>query len=104
MDGKHYLIRFSVNHNEYMLSVSGRGEDNIPIFQHFTIKITQRYDQSEYEINGAGKKFDDFSEMLQYYEENPISFMLHSIGKPYISTLNEEPELPRYLPKIHLKQ
>ena len=57
MDGKHYLIRFSINHNEYMLSVSGRGEDNIPIFQHFTIKITHRYDQSEYEINGAGKTF-----------------------------------------------
>lgn len=80
--GNCYLVRYSNTHKEYMLSVCGRGDNNDKIIQHFTIKIIPKYDQNEYEIEGSEKKFDDFSELLQYYEKNPISYEIYYIGKP----------------------
>lgn len=80
--GKCYLIRFSESHDKYMLSVMGRGDNDTSIFQHFPINITTKHDQSEYEIEGSEKKFEDILQLLEYYEKYPISYAIDSIGKP----------------------
>lgn len=82
--GNYYLTRYSEERREYVLSVSKKINSNSVIFQHFFIKITTTHDRSEYEIEGAEKKFDDISELLRYYEANAINDEVEDIGKCYI--------------------
>jgi hypothetical protein len=82
VDGNHYLVRYSVAQETYMLSVKS-GKDSAIHYYHFTINTTSKYDVSEYEIKGAEYKFLDFSKLLRHYEQNPISHEFqHNIGKP----------------------
>ena len=54
--------------------------NNPDLFQHFGILITQRYKQNQYEIDGAEKKFDDISELLNFYENHNVTSDIDSIG------------------------
>ena len=80
--GTFYLMRFSVSRGEQMLSVAGKIEDDTIMTEHFPIKTVSKYDQSEYEIKGSEKRFEDISELLHYYERNPINYHFRCIGKP----------------------
>lgn len=77
--GDCYLLRYSESANMYKLSVKHKKGT---IFQHFRIKIINNHAEREYEIEGTKKKFDDFSELLDYYEMNPVNRKIFAIGKP----------------------
>ena len=84
-----YLVRFSDSRNKYILSVLKSGDDNTVIFRNFIINIETKNDQLKYEIEGLQKKFDNFSELLNYCEKNPISTEISCIGSP-LFTLNPQ--------------
>ena len=88
--GNSYLVRFSNSQNKHILSVLKRGDDNAVIFRNFIINTESKLDQHEYEIEGSQKKFNDFSELLNYYEKYPISTEINCIGSQ-LSTLNPPP-------------
>ena len=80
--GNCYLLRHSEAHKRFKISVlSTEGIDTL--FQHFKIRITTNEDQREYEIEGTTKKFDDISELLVYYEKNPVNSKISSIGTAF---------------------
>lgn len=84
--GNCYLVRYSNSQDQYILSVLKKGDDSAEILQHFVINIETMHYQHEYEIEGSEKRFDDFSRLLQFYENNQISPEIECIGSPcYIS-------------------
>ena len=80
-----YLTRYSSVQKKYVLSVVKRRINNNPaVFQHFGILITQRYEQNQYEIDGAEKRFDDISELLNFYQNHNVTRDIDSIGVCYV--------------------
>ena len=87
-EGDCYFIRFSNIHQKYMLSVSKKSVDDTVIYGHYPINITTKYDFCEYEIEGSEKKFDDITELLHYYEENPLTDEIENLGMAFIFALD----------------
>ena len=92
--GNSYLVRFSDSQKKYMISVLKRGDENAVIFQNFIINTEAKNDQHEYEIEGSQKRFDNFSDLLDYYEKYPISAEINCIGTP--SFFSNPPLSPNY--------
>jgi hypothetical protein len=80
--GNCYLLRYSECAKIYKLSVAAE-DKNGPFFQHFRINIINDHAQTEYEIEGTKKKFDDFSELLKHYENSPVNKEIFAIGQPF---------------------
>ena len=91
-EGDCYFIRFSNTHKKYMLSVSKKSVDDTVIFRHFPIDIANKFDLCEYEIEGSEKKFDDITELLHYYEENPLTDEIENLGMAFTFALDCRPQ------------
>lgn len=87
-----------------MLSVQKKGDDGAVIFQNFVINTETMLDQHEYEIKGSQKKFDNFSELLNYYERYPVSAEINCIGCPLLDWSPPSPRISGLLvpPEINL--
>ena len=94
-----FLVRFSETQNKYILSVLKRGDNKTVIFRNFVINTETKLDQHEYEIEGSQKKFDNFSELLNYYKRYQISTEINCIGSPLFD-LNAPPSPKNNLPKL----
>ena len=97
--GNCYLMRYSKTHKKYMLSVSNKTVEGA--VTHYPIKITTEHDFCEYEIEGSAKKFDNISELLLYYEDNPLTDEQEHIGKQYTSHKRAKLAIPTDLDVIH---
>ena len=96
--GSSYLIRYSMTHEDYVLSVLKRGHNECPIYEHFIIKSerTPLEDIFTYTVEGSDKSFHEVSAMLDYYTKNPINDTVGCIGKPC-------PKRPRPKPRSFRK-
>lgn len=84
--GSCYLVRYSIPKKKHILSVMKKGDDGSELFQNFFIILTTKHHQNCYEMQGSGKEYDDFSELLKHYEKYPISSEMDCIGKPHIAS------------------
>ena len=75
-----YLTRYSERRNVYVLSVM-KVSGGTRVFQHFTIDIRNRNNDISYEIKGADMKFKHLSDMLKFYQCNPVSHSVSNIGE-----------------------
>ena len=81
-----YLIRYSEVRGFYVLTVAVRGKEGEEmITKHFKLNIAAKADPLSclYEIEGTKKKFDNISKLLEFYENNALSYTLSSIGSAF---------------------
>ncbi len=78
-----YLTRFSVNHNKYVLSVLTEDMEGEPETQDFELYINN--DITRYEILGKRKCFNNIDDLLSFYEHNPLTETIQSIGVPCVA-------------------
>lgn len=78
--GTCYLLRYSENRQMYILSVMTKAQGGTMAPHHFEIKITKKDTQNSYEIGGSEKKFISISKLLEFYESEPLSQVVESIG------------------------
>ena len=85
-----HMTRFNIFDKVHMLSVSG-GEHNI--IQHVIIQI----DSNDYgfKLNEASVKFDNFSDLLINYQNNPISEEIPGIGPTLSEALQQRQQIPQ---------
>lgn len=79
-----YLIWYSKRDRGFKLSVKGVRLKRKRI-EHYLIKIVQNGERNMYSLRGEDVKFGKLSELLQYYQRNPISRKLKTIGVPVVS-------------------
>ena len=79
--GHCYLTRYSENKTSYILSVYKEQRSLKPIIQHFKITIIKS--SGKLHIEGTDIYFNKIQELLNYYEKNPITPALSSIGHAY---------------------
>ncbi len=96
-----YLTRYSQQNRAYLLSVMKTtqcGGDNH--FEHFKLLIDNKVEG--YEIDGYEKSFKNIDNLLRYYQSNPITPRITSIGQQYLSgddggaPLNLQPAHSKY--------
>ena len=76
-----YITRFSEKREKYVLSVAYPTSASKEKTAHF--KITIDDDVSSYALKGSGMSFPTIEDMLHFYEMNPVSPHLGSIGTAY---------------------
>ena len=91
--GSCYLIRYSERRKIFVISVLTRNrvENGSDFHASFTLNITKGEDGNIYEIEGTEETFGNISKMLAFYENNPLTAKVKSIGKP----CNDEQMLKR---------
>ena len=84
--GNCYLIRYSESKQSYILSVVRRDDEYpIPDIQHYKLIITRVNGNSVYEIEGSNEQFSDISDLLEFYQINPLTFSVNcTIGNAYV--------------------
>ena len=82
--GNCYLIRYSEGRKDFMVSVMRRNIQNTsqPTYQHFILNVTKEDGHNIYEIEGSKKKFMDISSLFEFYETNPLTPSMTTIGNP----------------------
>jgi hypothetical protein len=86
-----YLLRHSAQKSTFKLTVKGtRFKGRKDVFEHYTLIIKQNHNGNTYHIKNKVMTFDHLSELLVYYESNPIGYLMKSIGVP----LNCDPSSP----------
>lgn len=81
--GTSYLTRWTTDRKQYRLSVHIRECDNV---SHLPINVTHSGGNIEFEIAGTSSKFQDFFEMLAFYQEIPVNHYISTIGAPAMLT------------------
>ena len=85
-----YLIRLD-GKNKLRLSVLHKSEkDPVPLFRNFKICIDKKSGITMYEIVGTEIKFDNISNLLEYYRDQPVSDEIDGIGSPVIAHVDSD--------------
>lgn len=78
-DSNCFLTRYSESRDQYTLSVRRRREGDW-IFRDFDIIITKEKSRTVYEISGTEEKFDDITELLNFYQDKALDNHIDGIG------------------------
>ena len=90
--GNCYLTRYSEMKQHYVISVSvmrrkkqqaRRQRDCLELY-NFKLNVTKENSHNEFEIEGTDNKFNSVSSLLEFFQKNPISHSVSSIGEPCI--------------------
>ncbi len=76
---KCYLTRYCTTQKVYLLSVMTKLEEGYK-YDHFIIKIEKNYLGITTELEGVEKEFNMVTELLNFYESNPVNFEISDIG------------------------
>ena len=77
-----YLLRHDNSKSStFKLTVKGVKVKRV-VFEHYTLLIKQNDDGNTYQIKSKEKIFEKLSELLKYYEKNPIGYKIKNIGVP----------------------
>ena len=74
-----YLTRY--DNGKHILSVMAVSKEDGRTFQHFQLMTHSQNCCYKYEIDGSGKKFDKVSMLLEFYQCNPLNYIVTSIGE-----------------------
>ena len=77
-----YLLRHNSQKKTFKLTVKGRRSIGNNVFEHYTLLIKETPNGNTYQIKNKDKIFDKLLDLLTYYENNPIGYMMKSIGVP----------------------
>lgn len=77
--GNSFLTRYSKSNQMYVLTVLNYKEGE-SFCRDFKIKFKRENDHSTYEIIGTQLEFNDISRLLDFYQYNPLSSIISSVG------------------------
>ena len=79
-----YLIGYSKKKQQYIISVMVVDDFRMQMLaKHFPLNITQKGDHTVYDVEGAKKSFADVTELLNFYQKNPLTTeKCTTLGKP----------------------
>lgn len=72
-----YLTRYDDTIKSCFLTVKTKGNG----YKHFAIDISKKQSSIQYELIGTSKVYATISDLLNFYEKNPINFQVFSIGE-----------------------
>lgn len=80
--GDCYLTRYNATKCTHVLSVKVTREvdEDGPILQHFQLVTHSESGHSQYKVAGSEKYFDSISMLLDYYQRNPLNYIVAGIG------------------------
>ena len=90
---KCYLTRYSCNEKRYVLTVLNNTDQP----SHFDLDIDT--DKPAIVLEGAGKVFQTLDDLLRYYEKNPLSEDIRSLGVPCL--VEKQPLMSPRMRSIH---
>ena len=73
-----YLTRYCTIKKSYYLSVMTKQEEQYK-HDHFVLKV-EHYSPHNINIEGTEKQFNKISDLLEFYESNPVNFEVSNIG------------------------
>lgn len=95
-----YLLRHNSQKSTFKLTVKGsRRRGKKVIFEHYMLLIKQNRNGNTYQIKSKDKTFDKLSDLLAYYEKNPIGYMIKNIGVPLVYDQYSRPG-SAYIPPV----
>ena len=95
-----YLLRHNSQKSTFKLTVKGsRLKGKKVIFEHYMMLIKQGRNGNTYQIKSKDKIFDKLTDLLAYYEKNPIGYKMKNIGVPLVHDEYSRPG-SAYLPSM----
>jgi hypothetical protein len=94
-----YLLRYNSQRNTFKLTVKGTVlKGKRIVFEHYSLLIKQNSDGNTYQIQHKEKTFKKLSDLLAYYEKNPIGYRMKNIGVPVVYDQYSRPASAYLLP------